>query len=247
MVRTDMVNLHRFANPTWFVKFTSAILPWVAALTAILMGYGFWQALFVSPPDYQMGEAVRIMYVHVPAAYMAMMVYGAMAIASATSLIWRHPLADVAAKASAPIGVGFTGLALVTGMLWGQPMWGTFWVWDARLTSVLILFFIYLGYIGLWAVVEDPNRASRAAAILALVGSVNLPIIHYSVNWWNTLHQPASLLRSDGPSIDPGMLPPLLSMILGYTTFYVTVLIWRMHRELIARKIYALQLLQAQG
>lgn len=241
-----MVNLHRFANPTWFVKITTAILPWVVGITALLMGYGFWQALFVSPPDYQMGEAVRIMYVHVPAAYMAMLVYGAMAVASAVALIWRHPVADVAAKASAPIGAGFTLLALVTGMLWGQPMWGAFWVWDARLTSVLILFFIYLAYIGIWTAIDDPLRAGRAAAILALVGSVNLPIIHYSVDWWNTLHQPASLLRAGGPSVDAGMLPALLSLIFGYTTFYVMVLIWRMHRELVVRRIRALQLLQAQ-
>lgn len=242
-----MINLHRFANPTWFVRASSAVLPWVAGLTAIVMAYGFWQALFVSPPDYQMGEAVRIMYVHVPAAYMAMMVYGVMAVASAVALIWKHPVADVAAKASAPIGTGFTVLALATGMLWGQPMWGTFWVWDARLTSVLILFFVYLGYIGLWAAIEDPNRASRAAAILALVGSVNLPIIHFSVDWWNTLHQSASLLTASGPTVDAAMLPALLSLIFGYTTFYVMVLIWCMQRELVARKIRALQLLQAQG
>jgi heme exporter protein C len=242
-----MAGLHRFANPTRFLRISSAVLPWVGGLTAIVFAYGFWQALIVSPADYQMGEAVRIMYVHVPASYMAMMVYGAMALASAAALIWRHPVADVAAKASAPIGLVFTALALLTGMLWGQPMWGTFWVWDARLTSVLILFFVYLGYIGLRAAIDDPDRASRAAAILALVGSVNLPIIHYSVEWWNTLHQPASLIRGDGPTIDPAMLPALLSLILGYTTFYVTVLIWRMHGELLARKVRSQRLLQAQG
>jgi len=224
---------------------SSTLLPWVGALTGFLLVYGFWQALFVSPPDYQMGEAVRIMYVHVPSAYMGMLVYGSMAFASAIALIWKHPLADIAAKCSAPIGVAFTGLALATGMLWGQPMWGTFWVWDARLTSVLLLFFIYLGYIGLWLTIEDTSRASRAAAILALVGSVNLPIIHYSVEWWNTLHQPASLLRLDGPTIDPGMLPALLSLIVGYTTFYITILLWRMQKELIVRKIRALQILRS--
>ena len=241
-----MAGLHRFANPTRFVRITSAVAPWVAGLTVLAMAYGVWQALFVSPPDYQMGEAVRIMYVHVPAAYMSMLVYGVMAVASAAALIWKHPVADIAAQASAPIGAVFTGLALLTGMLWGQPMWGTFWVWDARLTSVLILFFVYLGYIGLRASIDDPDRASRAAAILALVGSVNLPIIHYSVEWWNTLHQSASLLRGDGPSIDAAMLPALLSLIVGYTTFYATVLIWRMHRELLARKVLSLQRLQTQ-
>ncbi len=239
-----MINLHKFANPTRFFQLTSVLLPWIGLTTLILLSYGFWQALFVSPPDYQMGEAVRIMYVHVPAAYMGMMVYGIMAVASAIALIWKHPIADIAAKSSAPIGAGFTFLALVTGMLWGQPMWGTFWVWDARLTSVLILFFIYLGYIGLWVSIEDPSRASKAAAILALVGSVNLPIIHYSVDWWNTLHQPASLLRADGPTIDPGMLPPLISLIIGYTTFYITVLFLRMDKEFISRKIYSLQILR---
>ena len=242
-----MAHLHRFANPTRFVKFSAAIVPWLALTTLVLMAYGIWQALFISPPDYQMGDAVRIMYVHVPAAYMSMVVYGAMALASAVYLIWRHPLADIAAKVSAPVGAGFTFLALVTGMLWGQPMWGTFWVWDARLTSVLILFFIYIAYIGIWEAIDDPARAARAAAILALVGSVNLPIIHYSVDWWNTLHQPASILRADGPAIDDRMLPALLSLIFAYTTLYVTVLIWRMHREIIARKIRALQLLQAQN
>lgn len=239
-----MINLHKFANPTRFFQLTSVLLPWIGLTTLILLSYGFWQALFVSPADYQMGEAVRIMYVHVPAAYMGMTVYGIMAVASAIALIWKHPIADIAAKSSAPIGAGFTFLALVTGMLWGQPMWGTFWVWDARLTSVLILFFIYLGYIGLWVSIEDPSRASKAAAILALVGSVNLPIIHYSVDWWNTLHQPASLLRADGPTIDPGMLPPLISLIIGYTTFYITVLFLRMDKEFISRKIYSLQILR---
>ena len=243
----QMPGIHTLANPTRFLQITSAVLPWLAGVTVLLMAYGFWQALFVSPPDYQMGEAVRIMYVHVPSAYMAMVVYGVMAVASAATLIWRHPVADVAAQVSAPIGAVFTAMALGTGMLWGKPMWGTFWVWDARLTSVLILFFVYLGYIGLRAAIDDPGRASKAAAILALVGSVNLPVIHFSVEWWNTLHQPASLLRAGGPTVDSAMLPALLSLIFGYTTFYMTVLIWRMHRELLARRIRSMRQLQAQS
>jgi heme exporter protein C len=187
------------------------------------------------------------MYVHVPSAYMAMFIFGTMAVASLVALIWRHPVADIAAKASAPIGLGMTGVALATGMLWGQPMWGTFWVWDARLTSVLILFFVYIGYTALWSAIEDPERAGKAAAILALVGSVNLPIIHFSVEWWNTLHQGPSILVTGGATIDGPFLRPMFIMLVGFTTFYFTVLIWRMHREILARRIRSLRLLQAQG
>ena len=242
-----MINLHRFANPGRFLRISRAVLPWIGGLTAVLLAAGFYQALFVAPPDYQMGEAVRIMFVHVPSAYMAMFVYGTMAAASAVALIWKHPLADMVAKASAPIGAGFTVVALGTGMLWGQPMWGTFWVWDARLTSVLILLFVYLGYMALWAAIDDPARAARAAAILALAGSVNLPVIHYSVEWWNTLHQPASLLRADGPAIDPTMLTALFLLLGGFTAYYFTVLLWRVHREILSRRVRALRILQAQG
>lgn len=242
-----MINLHKFANPGRFLRISRAVLPWIGGLTAVLLGAGFYQALFVAPPDYQMGEAVRIMFVHVPSAYMAMFVYGTMAVASAVALIWKHPLADMVAKASAPIGAGFTVVALGTGMLWGQPMWGTFWVWDARLTSVLILLFVYLGYMALWAAIDDPARAARAAAILALAGSVNLPVIHYSVEWWNTLHQPASLLRADGPAIDSTMLTALFLLLGGFTAYYFTVLLWRVHREILSRRVRSLRILQAQG
>ena len=177
---------------------------------------------------------------------MAMFIFGSMAFASAVALIWRHPVADIAAMASAPIGAGMTAAALGTGMLWGQPMWGTFWVWDARLTSVLILFFIYLGYIALRAAIEDPERAGKAAAILALVASINLPIIHFSVEWWHTLHQSASVLVSGGSTIDGPFLRPMFIMLGGFTTFYFTVLIWRMQREIMARRIRSLRRLQAQ-
>jgi heme exporter protein C len=211
-----MSRLHQYANPMRFARLSQAILPWAIGLTVVLMAVGLYWGLVVSPVDYQQGDTVRIMYVHVPAAWMAMFTYVFMATASAAGLIWRHPLADIAAKSAAPIGAGFTFLALVTGALWGQPMWGTWWVWDGRLTSVLILFFLYIGYMALWRAYDEPAKASRAAAILALVGVVNVPIIHYSVEWWNTLHQPASVLKIGGPSIDPSMLWPLLIMALAF-------------------------------
>jgi heme exporter protein C len=194
----------------------------------------------VAPPDYQQGESVRIMYVHVPAAWMALFVYTNIAIASAVALIWCHPLADLAAKASAPLGAGFTFLALATGSLWGKPMWGTWWVWDARLTSVLVLFFLYLGHMALMTAFEDPARGRKAAAVLALVGFVNVPIIKFSVDWWNTLHQPASVLRADGPTIHPDMLWPLLAMAVGFQFYYVSLLLVRIKSELIEARLRAL-------
>jgi heme exporter protein C len=241
------VMLHRFANPNRFMRIAGAVLPWSAAATALLMAAGLYFALFASPPDYQQGETVRIMYVHVPAAWMALFVYTCMAVASATALIWRHPLADLIARSAAPIGAGFTFVALVTGALWGKPMWGTWWVWDARLTSVLILFFLYLGYIALANAFDDPTRGARAAAILALVGFVNVPIIKFSVDWWNTLHQPASISRFDAPAIDPAMLTPLLLMGLGFTTYFVTVLLLRVKSELVAAKLRTAQMAQIRG
>jgi heme exporter protein C len=237
--------MFRFANPNRFMQWSGKLLPWCAIATALLLGVGTWLALFVAPADYQQGEAVRIMYVHVPAAYMASFVYASMAVASAVALIWRHPLADIAARESAPLGAGFTLLCLVSGSLWGEPMWGTWWVWDARLTSVLVLFFLYLGYIALVNAFDEPTRGSRAGAILALVGAVNLPIIKFSVDWWNTLHQPASIFRIDGPTIDPAMLWPLAIMALGFTLFYVSLLLLRMRSALMAAKLRALRLLQS--
>ena len=237
--------MFHLANPNRFMRWSAKLLPWCAAITAILLGVGTWLALFVAPPDYQQGEAVRIMYVHVPAAWMASFVYATMALSSAVALIWRHPLADIAAQASAPLGAGFTLLCLVTGSLWGEPMWGTWWVWDARLTSVLVLFFLYLGYIALVNAFDDPSRGARAGAILALVGAVNLPIIKFSVDWWNTLHQPASVFRLGAPTIATSMLWPLLLMALGFTFFFVTLLLVRMRTALMAAKIRALRLQQS--
>lgn len=231
--------MHRYANPTRFLKIASAVLPWTAAATALLLASGLYFALFASPPDYQQGETVRIMYVHVPAAWMSMSVYSVVALASAAALIWRHPMAELTARAAAPVGAAFTALCLVTGSLWGRPMWGAWWVWDARLTSVLILFFLYLGYIALSNAFDDAERGGKAASILALVGIVNVPIVKFSVDWWNTLHQPASVMRMGGPKIDPSMLVPLFLMGAGFTLFFVTVLILRIRREVIERKLRA--------
>lgn len=233
--------MHKYANPARFVRLADKILPWAAGIAILSFAAGLYYALIASPPDYQQGESVRIMYLHVPAAWMCMFVYTTMAIASAVSIIWKHPLADMAAKASAPVGAAFTAIALATGMLWGKPMWGTWWVWDARLTSVLILFFLYLGYMALWDAIEDKAIAARAAAILALVGFINIPIIKFSVDWWNTLHQPASIMRAGGPTIDKSMLIPLLVMFIAYNAYYVVVLIWRMKAEIDDRKIRVLQ------
>ncbi|HXY98824.1 MAG TPA: heme ABC transporter permease [Stellaceae bacterium] len=234
--------MHRFANPARFMRLSSALLPWCGAAAAAFIAIGLYLALFVAPPDYQQGEAVRIMYVHVPAAWMASLVYALMALASAVALIWRHPLADIAALSAAPLGAGFTLLCLATGSLWGERMWGTWWVWDARLTSVLVLFFLYLGYLALVNAFDEPGRGARAGAILALVGIVNLPIIKFSVDWWNTLHQPASVFRLGGPTIDASMLWPLLVMALGFTLLFATLLMIRMRTALIEAKIRALML-----
>ncbi len=231
--------MHRFANPGRFLRLSNIVLPWIAAMAAGLIAVGLYLALFVSPADYQQGDSVRIMYVHVPSAWMAMFIYTVIAAASASSLIWRHPLADLVAKASSPIGACFTFLALATGSLWGKPMWGAWWVWDARLTSVLVLFFLYLGHMALMGAFDNPTRGARAAAILALVGFVNVPIIKFSVEWWSTLHQPSSVLRLDGPSIHPSMLWPLLAMGLGFKLYYLALMLVRVKSELIAARVNA--------
>ncbi len=237
--------MHRLANPTRFLRLSNAVQPWALGLTLIALASGLYFALFVSPPDYQQNETVRIMYVHVPAAWMAMFCYTAMAVASASALIWRHLVAAVVAKATAPIGAAFTLLALATGSLWGKPMWGTWWVWDARLTSVLILFFLYLGYMVLHDAFDDASRGARAASILAVVGAINVPIIKFSVDWWNTLHQPASVVKLDGPAIHSSMLTPLLLMAVAYTTLYIWILTIRVKAEINTSKIRALQIRQA--
>ena len=218
------------------MRIANAIFPWAAGLSILLFVFAIPIALVTSPPDYQQGDTVRIFYIHVPSAWNMMMIYGVMASGSAAFLIWRHPMANLVARASAPVGAIFAALALITGMLWGLPMWGAFWVWDARLTSTLIMFFIYLGYIALADAFEDPERGDKAAAILALVGSVNLPIIHFSVEWWNTLHQP-SIVSTSGLSVSGEILLPLFLMLGAFTTYYVAVLILRLRSELLNAKI----------
>jgi heme exporter protein C len=231
--------LHRYANPAAFGRLSAQILPWTAGASAILLGLGLYFGLIASPPDYQQGETVRIMYVHVPAAIMSEIVYGLMAAAAAAGIIWKHALADLFVKAAAPLGAAFTFVCLVAGSLWGKPMWGAWWVWDARLTSELVLFFLYLGYLALVDAFDDPQRGLRAGAILVLVGVVDLPIIKFSVNWWNTLHQPASLMTLSGAKMDKSMLLPLMLMIGGFTTFFITMVLMRLESELLARRIRA--------
>jgi heme exporter protein C len=240
------LSIASLANPTRFLGFVAAVLPWLAGATVLAFAIGLFMVAG-APEDYQQGATVAIMYIHVPAAWLSMFTYAIMAASALGTLVWRHPLADVAAKAAAPIGAAFTFLALVTGSLWGRPMWGTFWVWDARLTSVLVLFIMYLGLIALWRTIEDPTRAARAAAVLILVGTVNLPIIKFSVDWWNTLHQPASVFRMDGPTIDGSMLRPLLVMALAFTLAMLTLHLAAMRNEILRRRLRTLGLLAAGG
>ncbi len=234
--------MFRYANPTRFMALSGTLLPWLAVASAILLLAGLYLGLFVAPPDYQQGDTVRIMFVHVPAVWTAMMAYGLMAAASLVSLVNRHPLADVAAKSAAPLGALFTALGLITGSLWGRPMWGAWWVWDARLTSFLLLLFLYLGYIALWNAIEDETRAARATAVLALVGAVNLPIIEFSVQWWSTLHQGESILRSGGSLIAPVYLWPLFAMALGYSFLFFTLWLVCIRTEIIVRRARSLTL-----
>ncbi|MEQ9812417.1 MAG: heme ABC transporter permease [Azospirillaceae bacterium] len=234
--------MHKFANPARFNRLAARLMPWLVGVAGVALPVGLYLALVASPPDYQQGEAVRIMYVHVPSAWLAMFGYALMALASVAFLVWRHPLAGLFTKAVAPVGAVFTFLCLVTGGLWGEPMWGTWWVWDARLTSVLILFFLYLGYLALAGAFDDPQRGLRSGAVLVLVGTVNLPIIKFSVDWWNTLHQPASISRIGTPAVDAAMLWPLLVMMLGLTALFLAIALVRTRTEIARRKIEVLRL-----
>ncbi len=222
-----------FANPARFLALSRWALPIAAGLAALLFAIGLPWALLFAPADYLQGESVRIMFVHVPAASWALSGYMALAGASFVHLIWQHALADVAARAIAPIGAVYAGLCLATGSLWGKPTWGTWWVWDGRLTSMLILFLSYLGYLALRAAIEDEKRAARLGAILALVGAVNVPIVHFSVEWWNTLHQPSSFLRAGGVAIDPSLLWPLLIMGLGYGALFAALCLAQMRAHVL--------------
>ena len=238
-------SLHRFANPGQFLRLSGAVLPYLAVGALVLTAVGLGWGLFVSPADYQQGDAVRIMYVHVPSAWLASAGYTGLAVCSAMSLIWRHPLADLAAAEISPVGAGFTALCLATGSLWGKPMWGAWWVWDARLTSVLVLFFLYIGHVALVRAFDDPTRGYRAGAILALVGVVNLPIIKFSVDWWNTLHQPASIKLTGSATMAADMLWPLLISAIGYTLCFATIVTMRTRAAVMERRIRGLLMARA--
>ena len=228
--------MRNYANPTLFLESSSKLVPWLALATSLLLAWGLTLAAY-APADYQQGETFKIIYVHVPAAWLSMFIYGTMTLAALGTLVWRHPLADAAQKAAAPLGAGFTFICLATGSLWGKPMWGTWWIWDARLTSVLVLFLIYLGLIALWQTLEEQGVAARAAAILTLVGVINIPIIKFSVDWWNTLHQPASVFRLDGPKLPPEMLWPLLVMALAFTLLFLTLHLVAVQNEILRRRL----------
>ncbi len=229
------------ANPQRFMTATRYLPAVFGVLCVLLFAAGIWTS-FTAPEDYQQGDTVRIMFVHVPAAWMGLFVYAALGGASFFALVFRHLLADAAARAAAPLGAAFTFLALVTGAFWGRPMWGAWWVWDARLTSVLVLFLFYLGYMALRASIDDETKAGRAASVLALAGLINLPIVKFSVDWWNTLHQPTSVLRLDGPTITADLLTPLLLMGAAYTFFFLALWVVAIRAEINARRAAALAL-----
>lgn len=234
--------MHRFANPAQFQRISRYVFPVATAIAVLCGALGLYLGLLTAPADYQQGEVMRIMYIHVPAAIMGSAVYGFIALMSACFLIWRHTLADVLAREAAPIGAIFTIITLLTGMLWGKPTWGAYWVWDARLTSVLILLMLYLGYIGLSTAGGRDEKGKVATAWLALVGAINLPIIKFSVEWWNSLHQGDSLFRADGPSIDPAMLHPLLLMLAAFAAFFLALLLLRADAALGEVKLRRLQI-----
>jgi len=231
---------HRFANPGRFIRLADFLQPWVMSLCLTFFPLGLYYSLVISPIDYQQSDTVRIMYVHVPSAWLALLCYTSMGLFAGASLIWKHPLAEITSKSIAPIGMGFTLLALLTGSIWGKPMWGTWWVWDARLTSMLILLFLYLGFLALRNAFDDESRGAKASSILALIGLVNIPIIKFSVDWWHTLHQPASVIKIDGPSIHSSMLTPLFLMTVAFTCFFLWVLLIRIRGEINRKKIRAL-------
>jgi heme exporter protein C len=237
--------MQKLANPKLFLRLADMVRPWVLGATIVLLVLGLYLAIVQAPEDYQQGETVRIMFVHVPAAWMALFVYSFMALAHGAGLVFRHPIAHIAAKAAAPIGACFTFLALATGSLWGKPMWGTWWVWDARLTSMFVLFLLYLGYLAVWSALGEDNRAARIASVVALVGFINVPIVKFSVDWWNSLHQPASVLRAGGPSIDSSLLTPLFIMALAYAGLFVTLWLLAMKAEVLTRRIHQMQVAQA--
>lgn len=231
----------RLAHPGQFLAWTGYLVWPLIILTALLFALGLYFAFFNSPADYQMGDTVRIMYVHVPSAWLSQFVYGAMAVSALGTLVWRHPMADVSMKAAAPLGAAFTAMALFTGSMWGRPTWGTFWEWDGRMTSTLVLLFIYLGIVALWRAFDDQLRAARVIAVFTLVGAVNVPIIKFSVDWWSTLHQPASVFRADGPTMPPSLLIPLFIMFFAFTFLFVTLQVVTMRTEVRRRRVITLE------
>ena len=233
------------ANPTRFLRLAERVLPWLIAATVVAFAFGLARAM-QAPDDYQQGATVKIMFLHVPTAWLGMVGWALMSVAALGTLVWRHPLADVAAKAAAPIGAAFTLICLITGSLWGRPTWGTYWVWDARLTSELVLFLLYLGVLSLYWTAEDPGRGARAAAILTLVGAVNLPIIKFSVDWWNSLHQGESIFRAGGSTIDASILWPLAIMTLAFTRLFFALHFAAMRNEILRRRVRTMQIMQAQ-
>jgi heme exporter protein C len=240
------MSLIDLANPSRFLALVARLLPWLTAATLLAFAAG-GVAAYLAPDDYQQGATVKIMFIHVPAAWLGIFAWVLMSIAALGTLVWRHPLADVAGKAAAPIGAAFTLMCLLTGSLWGRPMWGTYWVWDARLTSVLILFLMYLGVIAVWRTVEEPARAARAAAVLTLVGLINIPIIKFSVDWWNTLHQGASVIRLGGSAIHVSILIPLLVMVAAFTLLFVTLHLAAMRNEILRRRLRTMMMIQADA
>ncbi|MBV8060198.1 MAG: heme ABC transporter permease [Alphaproteobacteria bacterium] len=236
----------RFANPAYFMRLATPLAPWLGLGALLTFAYGLYLSLYMSPADYQQGETVRIMYIHVPAAWVSLMLYAAMAVAAGVGLVARHALTDVFCVAAAPVGAVLVALCLMTGSIWGKPTWGTWWVWDARLTSVLVLFLLYCGYIVLRQAFDDHERGSRAAGILLLTGVVNIPIVRFSVDWWHTLHQPASIMRPGGNAIAPEMLKPLLMMALAYALFTAYLILLRMQSVMIARRIEAAAMMEAE-
>ena len=232
-----MADLHFLANPARFRRFSQRVLPGLGFATVLMLAVGAYMAFFVAPEDYQQGATVRIMFVHVPSAWLSMGGYAMLAVLGASLLVWRHPLAALMARAAAPVGASFAAVCLLTGSLWGRPMWGTYWVWDARLTSMLLLFFLYLGHIALSRAYDSPERGDRAAAILALIGVINLPIIKFSVDWWNTLHQPASITRLDAPAIHNSILVPLLWMAVSLLFLFVWLVLLRTETEIDRRRL----------
>jgi heme exporter protein C len=244
-MRTPM-SLIDLATPSRFVALSARLMPALVALTAVAFLIGGVQA-YLAPDDYQQGATVKIMFVHVPTAWLGIFAWVVMSAAALGTLVWRHPLADVAAKGAAPIGAAFTLICLLTGSLWGRPMWGTYWVWDARLTSVLVLFLLYLGVIALWHTIDDPTLAARTVAVFTLVGAINIPIIKFSVEWWNTLHQGGSVFRLGGSAIHPSILLPLMSMLAAFTLLFLTLHLAAMRNEILRRRLRTMLLMKADA